>query len=118
MPNPKFFRSIVLENIKLFRRLVGSTAGLGDDTLELVDLLLGTAESTELIRVLACCTVKEIPGGGKYPLLSELTGTLVTGVAEQFNDAALVGGEAIQYVSIRFLVVEFSTLDKTQQQKC
>ena len=32
-------------------RLVTGTAGLGDDTLELVDLLLGTAESTELLLV-------------------------------------------------------------------
>lgn len=29
-----------------------------------------------------------------YPLLGELTGTLVTAVAEQFDDTALVGGEA------------------------
>ena len=28
--------------------LVGSTARLGDDTLELIDLSLGTAEGTEL----------------------------------------------------------------------
>lgn len=51
------------------------TAGLGDDTLEGVDLGLGTAEGTE-------------------PLLGELTGTLVLGVAEQLDAAALVGGEA------------------------
>ena len=30
------------------RRLVASTAGLGDDALELVDLRLGAAEGTEL----------------------------------------------------------------------
>lgn len=29
-----------------------------------------------------------------YPLLGELTGTLVLGVAEQLDAAALVGGEA------------------------
>jgi len=29
-------------------RLVAGTAGLGDDALELVDLLLGAAEGTEL----------------------------------------------------------------------
>lgn len=55
--------------------LVTSTARLSDDTLELVDLGLGTAEGTE-------------------SLLSELTGTLVLGVAEQLDDSALVGGEA------------------------
>lgn len=54
---------------------MSSTAGLGDDALELVDLLLGTAESSE-------------------SLLGELTGTLVSAVAEQFNDTALVGGKA------------------------
>ena len=49
---PKFLPSIiVLENRALFRNLVASTAGLGDDTLELVDLSLGTAEGTELKRV-------------------------------------------------------------------
>ena len=55
--------------------LVTSTARLSDDTLELVDLGLGTAESTE-------------------SLLGELTGTLVLGVTEQLNDSALVGSEA------------------------
>jgi len=59
----------------VFSSLVASTARLGDDTLELIDLLLGTAKGTE-------------------PLLGELAGTLVTGVAEQLNDTALVGGEA------------------------
>lgn len=33
-------------------RLVARAAGLGDDTLELVNLLLGTAEGTELRDVL------------------------------------------------------------------
>ena len=32
--------------------------------------------------------------GGTYPLLGELTGTLVTAIAEEFDDATLVGGEA------------------------
>lgn len=60
------------ENVK---NLVGGTTGVGNDALELVDLLLGTAEGTE-------------------SLLGELAGTLVTGVAEQLNDTALVGGKA------------------------
>jgi hypothetical protein len=55
--------------------LVSGTARLGDDALELVDLLLGTAEGTE-------------------PLLGELTGTLVLAVAQQLDDSALVGGKA------------------------
>lgn len=54
---------------------MGGTTGVGNDALELVDLLLGTAEGTE-------------------SLLGELAGTLVTGVAEQLNDTALVGGKA------------------------
>jgi hypothetical protein len=55
---------------------VTDTARLSNDTLELVDLLLGTDKGTE-------------------PLLGELTGTLVLGVAEKFDDTALVGGEAV-----------------------
>lgn len=51
-------------------------SGLSDDTLELVDLGLSTAEGTE-------------------PLLCELTGTLVLAVTEQFNDTAFVWGEAV-----------------------
>lgn len=40
--------------------LVTRTTGLGDDTLELVDLLLGTAESTELWVVLAFAVARQI----------------------------------------------------------
>jgi hypothetical protein len=54
---------------------VTGSAGLGDDSLEFVDLGLGTAESTE-------------------PLLGQLARALVLAVAQQFNDAALVRGEA------------------------
>lgn len=57
-------------------RLVASTARLSDDALELVDLSLGTAKGSE-------------------PLLRELTGTLVTAVAEQLNAALLVGAQAV-----------------------
>lgn len=53
-----------------------SAAGLNDDALHLLNLSLGTAEGTE-------------------SLLSDLAGTLVHGVTEQLNDAALVGGEAV-----------------------
>lgn len=56
--------------------LVTGTASLSDDALEVLNLRLSTAEGTE-------------------PLLGELTGTLVLGVAEQLNDAALVGSKAI-----------------------
>lgn len=38
-----------------------------------------------------------VKGWGKtYSLLGELTGTLVLAVSEQFDDSALVGGEAIE----------------------
>jgi hypothetical protein len=33
--------------------------------------------------------------GKTYPLLRETTGTLVLGVAEEFDDALLVGGETV-----------------------
>ena len=71
---------------------MASTAGLGDDTLELVDLSLGTTEGTELRGV----SIVFISGGSEntYTLLGELTGALVARVAEQLNNTALVGGEA------------------------
>lgn len=53
------------------------TAGLGDDAGHLLDLSLGAAEGAE-------------------PLLGELTGALVLGVAEQLDNAALVGGKAVE----------------------
>lgn len=56
--------------------VTGGTAGLGDDALELIDLGLGAAEGTET-------------------LLGQLAGTLVLAVAEEFDDAALVWGEAV-----------------------
>jgi hypothetical protein len=58
------------------RRLVTGTLALGDDAGHLVNLSLATAEGTE-------------------PLLSELARALVLGVAEEFDDATLVGGEAV-----------------------
>jgi len=54
---------------------VTGTLALGDDAGHLVDLSLATAEGAE-------------------PLLSELARALVLGVAEEFDDATLVGGEA------------------------
>lgn len=55
---------------------MAGTLALGDDTGHLVDLSLATAEGTEA-------------------LLRELTGALVLGVAEEFDNAALVGGKAV-----------------------
>lgn len=55
---------------------MAGTLALGDDAGHLVDLSLATAEGTEA-------------------LLRELTGALVLGVAEEFDNAALVGGEAV-----------------------
>ena len=51
-------------------------AGLSDDPLELVHLLLGATEGAE-------------------PLLCQLACTFVLIISEEFNDAALVGGEAV-----------------------
>jgi hypothetical protein len=58
------------------KRLVAGTLALGDDAGHLVDLSLATAEGAE-------------------PLLGELARALVLGVAEEFDDATLVGGEAV-----------------------
>lgn len=66
---------------------MAGAASLSDDALEVLNLRLSTAEGTE-------------------PLLGELTGTLVLGVAEQLNDAALVGSKAVvekTYVSNGFI---------------
>lgn len=38
--------------------------------------------------------VGRLGDGVSYPLLGELAGTLVLGVAEEFDNAALVGGES------------------------
>lgn len=70
------------QNVLKRKHLVSSTAGLGDDTLELINLGLGAAEGTKT-------------------LLCELASTLVLGVAEQLNDAALVWCKTIVAVSIR-----------------
>lgn len=70
-------------------------ASLGDDALELVDLLLGTAEGTEL----SCVSLDMVlcVSGRTYSLLGELTGTLVLAVSEQLNDSALVGGKTVRW---------------------
>jgi len=59
---------------KLLDHLVTRASALRNHTLQLVDLLLGTAKSTE-------------------PLLGQLARTLVLAVAEQFDNTLLVGGE-------------------------
>ncbi len=60
---------------------MAGTAGLGDDTLELINLGLSTAEGTKT-------------------LLCELAGTLVLGVTEQLNDTALVWGKAVVWLVV------------------
>jgi hypothetical protein len=61
--------------IRSNKRLVAGTLALGDDAGHLVNLSLSAAEGTE-------------------SLLRELTRALVLGVAEEFDNATLVGGEA------------------------
>lgn len=56
---------------------MAGTLALGDDAGHLVNLSLATAEGAE-------------------PLLRELTRALVLGVAEEFDNATLVGGEAVR----------------------
>jgi len=70
------------------QRLVASPPALSDDTGHLVDLSLRTAEGAE-------------------PLLRELAGTLVLGVTEEFDDAALVRGEAVVWL----LVVDVGSVE-------
>ena len=43
--------------------------------------------------------------GKTYPLLRETTSTLVLGVAEEFDNATLVGGEAVHGGLVQVLVV-------------
>lgn len=78
-----------LPNAQSMHLVSGGTAGLGDDTLELIDLGLGTAERTET-------------------LLCQLTGTLVLAVAEEFDNAALVWGEARRKKTVRICPFEVS----------
>jgi hypothetical protein len=79
---------------------VSSAAGLGDDTLELIDLLLGAAEGTE-------------------SLLCELTGTLVLGVAEEFDDTALVGSKAVKDNCQQLSRVSYrATTDQSRKHDC
>ena len=51
------------------------TAGLGDDTLHVLNLALATGEGTE-------------------SLLGELTSALVLSVSQEFDDTTLIGGKA------------------------
>lgn len=79
---------------------MAGTTGLSDDTLELVDLLLGTTEGTELGRLSIWIFLpSNWTGLETYPLLGELTGTLVPGVAEQLDHTLLIGGETIEVQS-------------------
>lgn len=81
------------------------TARLGDDALELVNLLLGTAKGTELDTRGGpkLATAVSFRGweskegrGVSYSLLGELTGALVLGVTQQLDDTLLVGSEAVE----------------------
>ncbi len=79
---------------------MSGTAGVGNDGLELVDLSLGTAKGSELLTMWlanACSSSFDVCAFGiekTYSLLGELAGALVARVAEELNDAALVGSEA------------------------
>lgn len=77
---------------------MAGTAGLGNDALELVNLLLGTTESSELSRKVSIrfVTKEHEEAQVSYPLLGELAGTLVLGVAEQLDHALLIGGKTVR----------------------
>lgn len=88
---------------------MAGTTGLSNDTLELVDLLLGTTEGTELecLLVLIYGLSRQVGPDvvETYPLLGELTGTLVPGVAEQLDHTLLIGSETI-IVNVSELVLK------------
>jgi hypothetical protein len=73
--SPKYTIHPSQKNRTRSKHLMGSSAGLGDDSLELVNLGLSTAEGTET-------------------LLCELAGALVLAVAEEFDNATLVWGKS------------------------
>lgn len=59
-----------------------------------------------LVNVRSCACLLRVGGrlrwvvvGKTYPLLRKTTGTLVLGVAEEFDDALLVGGKAEQLLA-------------------
>ena len=86
-----------------------SGPGAGNDVGHFLDLGLGTAEGTELEQKYEYFGTKMAWTDKTYPLLCELTGTLVLGVAEQFNDTALVWGETVveeKYSSARVQMTE------------
>jgi hypothetical protein len=74
---------------------VTGTSRLSNDTLQLVDLRLGTTESTELfpLSVSSQFTCSRM---STYPLLRQLTCTLVLGVSEEFDNATLVWCKSVQ----------------------
>jgi len=65
---------------------VAGTAGLSNDLGHVLDLRLGAAEGAEA-------------------LLGQLAGALVLAVAEEFDDAALVGGETTHKITVN---IQFS----------
>lgn len=80
--------------------LMTGPSGFGNDPLQLVDLSLRTAEGSELLakQFISLSKLGIWGGGGRpketYPLLSELTRTLIFAVAEQFDHALLVGSKS------------------------
>lgn len=73
-----------------------SSAGLGDDSLELIDLRLGATECTKLEETMSTSISSSNPGQRTtYSLLGQFTGTLVLAVTEEFDDATLVWCESV-----------------------
>lgn len=87
---------VVLPLKKTAQHLVAGTAGLSDDAVHVLNLRLGTAEGAELKKT-TCQRRSKLESSRikSYLLLRELTGTLILAVAEEFDDAALVGSEAV-----------------------
>jgi hypothetical protein len=87
-----FMKTVGIETIA--RCLVTSSPRLSNDALQLIDLCLRTAESTELFYTLVDCSWPE-SCSKTYPLLGQLTRTLVLAVSEKFDNTTLIWCQSI-----------------------
>jgi hypothetical protein len=83
------------------RCLVTGSSRLSNDTLQLIDLRLGTTESTELLQFhgqhISRALMSHVLRWNTYPLLGQLTRTLVLAIAEEFDNTTLVRGKTVQW---------------------
>lgn len=81
---------------------MASSAGLGDNSLELIDLRLSATECTKLWGAVSA-SINSKPGRATtYSLLGQLTGTLVLAVTEEFDNATLIWCESVSIELAKF----------------